>query len=1042
MGLGELFNNSTDFTYDYLKKVISDDQITFNYSYFTSHELTQGTQARKIAIYKALHPDFMLREYAHRDSNQLNNRFYTELLHILGLSEVKEEGKVLIKPSANKQGLINETIEQLATDKGLYDEHQAFEAAFDLVINWLNRVLFIKLFESQLVSFNNNKDQYRFLSSSKVKNYDDLNNLFFKVLGKPTADRIGDKLDHIPYLNSSLFEVSPSEIKYLTIASLDNSATTELFKTSNLKNWSEYKSVTKVSTLKYLLDFLESYDFSSVDDGDLLTQSTSEIINPAVLGLIFEKLNGYKEGSFFTPGYITEFMSELSVQKAIVAKFNEALGIDAKSINEVCNFIGTVYKTEDLKRYNDIVNSLRIVDPAVGSGHFLVSVLNYIIYAKSQLGILWDGQRRITEEVEIVDDTLCLYCGDQLFAYKRNLPETLRLQKAIFKEKQNIIENCLFGVDINEKSVTICQLRLWIELLKNAYYLDKDANEMELLPNIDINIKANNSLISKYKPAQGKSITKTGETKKVRELITSYKESVRLYKHSGDKRQKQKTKNQILQIKDSIYSWVQQDLFQDVTKTDHNFIYKNAMEWLIEFPELLDESGKFQGFDLVIGNPPYIKEPGNKAIFEPLKFDPLYQGKMDIWYFFMGRGLDLLKQNGALCFIAPNNWITSAGASKIRNDVLERAKLLKIVDFSNYMVFDSASIQTMVFMLEKHQTEEQRFSYSIVNDSKKIKKDDVVLFLSSGQHDYFDSYTVRFDRDERVNKIFSMASEDSKMILDKMRAQAIYLFPSELSQGIVPNPDVVNSRNIKKIPEEELGNIKVGDGVFIVDRGKFDHLDSTERKYIKPLLDPVDVRPYYCQLENHRKELLYITRQNYLNDAPSLEAHLNRFRWIMQERRENLDGRRTIYELHWPREDRFFNGSRVLSVRKCARPTFCYTEDDFCVPMAFNIIKSDRFNMRFLTGLLNSTLLQFWFFSMGKKQGDAYQIDTQPLLEVPLRSQPEAEKQIEALVELIESNPSENIQGYLESIDDIVFNLYGLTEEEINYVKKVVQKDL
>lgn len=637
---GDLFNDSTEFTYGYLKKVITDHQIEFDYSYFTCHDLTKGTTARKIAIYKALHPDFLLREYAHRDSNQLNSRFYAELLHILGLSEVKEDSKILIKPSANKQGLINETIEQLGTDKGLYDERDAFEPAFDLVINWLNRVLFLKLFESQLVSFNNNEDQYRFLSSSKVKNYDDLNNLFFKVLG--TKDRQDKSLDHIPYLNSSLFEVSPVEIKNLTISALDNGAQTELYKASNLKNWSEYKNVTKVSTLKYLLDFLESYDFSSVDDGDLLTQSSAEIINPAVLGLIFEKLNGYKEGSFFTPGYITEFMAELSVQKVIVGKFNEALGIEANTLDEVRNYIGRVYKTDDLKRYNDIVNSIRIVDPAVGSGHFLVSVLNYIIYAKAKLGILWDGEARITEEVEIVDDTLCIYRNDQLFSYKRNQPDTLSLQKAIFKEKQTIIENCLFGVDINEKSVTICQLRLWIELLKNAYYLDKDSNKMELLPNIDINIKANNSLISKYSPGLGKSITKTGETKKVQALIAEYKDSVRLYKHSGDKRQKQNTKNQIRQIKESIYSWVQQDLFADVTKNEHNFIYKNAMEWLIEFPELLNENGKFQGFDLVIGNPPYIKEPNNKAIFEPLKFDPLYQGKMDIWYFFMGRGLDLL----------------------------------------------------------------------------------------------------------------------------------------------------------------------------------------------------------------------------------------------------------------------------------------------------------------------------------------------------------------------------------------------------------------
>ena len=1033
----DLFDNKTDFIYDSFKQVIAKENITFNYSYFNSHDLTKGTVARKVAIYKTLHPDFLLREYSHRDSNQLNNRFYAELLHILGLSETTENGKVLIQPSKNKQGLINETIEQLTTDKGIYNLKEAYEIAFELVINWLNRVLFLKLFESQLVSFNNGDSQYRFLTASKVKNYDALNNLFFKVLGRPISERTGNKLSQIPYLNSSLFEVSEAEKKYFSISSLDNDAQTELYKSSNLKNWNEYKKIHKVPTLKYLLDFLESYDFSSVDDGDLLTKNSAEIINPAVLGLIFEKLNGYKEGSFFTPGYITEYMAQLSVEKAVIQKFNKTLNIEADSVEEICNYIGNlVYKTDNLKRYNQIVDSLKIVDPAVGSGHFLVSVLNYIIYLKSKLGILWDGKKRITEEIEIVDDTLCVYVEDQLFTYKRKDPRTYRLQKALFKEKQKIIENCLFGVDINEKSVTICQLRLWIELLKNAYYLDKDSDEMELLPNIDINIKANNSLISKYSPAPGKSITKSGEIKKVRDLITSYKESVNFYKHSGDKFEKNKIKQDIFKIKYYLYRWVQQDFFDDVLKDNHDFIYKKAMEWLIEFPELLDENGKFEGFDLVIGNPPYIKEPDNAAIFEPLKLDPYYQGKMDIWYFFVSKGLNLLKKEGYLCFIAQNNWITSYGARKLRNDILNRAKIISFLDFKQFMVFDSASIQTMILLLKNEFTKEQKFKYAVVN-SNQITKKDVIEFLNNRSQAMFKQFTVSFKLKDTVNKSFTLVDESISVLLKKISQNAFYLNKDEVIQGIVPNPDVINSRNIKTIPENIRSKISIGEGVFVIPKNYFKNLSSTEQAYIKPLYEPTDVSRF--SISQNKKEIIYITKQNYKDNAPTIVEHLNKYHWIMDKRRENQNGRLEFYHLHWPREENFFRGPKILSVRKCAKPTFCYDDGESYVLMAFNVIKTDRFNMEYLTGLFNSKLINFWLKHKGKKQGDLYQIDTDPILDIPIKGNESIEKSISKLVKQIEQNkrlnPNSDNQNIEDKINQLVYSLYGLTEKEIVFIE-------
>lgn len=1029
---GDLFSDKTDYSYQLFKQTIQKENLSFDYSYFSLDEIDKCSKSRLVAIYKTLHPDFLLREYSHRDSNQLNSKFYTELLHILGLKEIKKDGKILIEASSTG-GLINETIEQLATDKGIYSQRKAFEIAFELSITWMNRLLFLKLFEAQLVSFNGNDPNYKFLTSDNIKNYDDLNNLFFKVLGRPLSERSNLKFEKIPYLNSSLFEVSEIEKKYFSISSLDNGAKTELFKASNLNKWDEYKGKTSEKTLKYFLDFLESYSFASVDDGELFSRNSSDIINSAVLGLIFEKLNGYKEGAFFTPGYITEYIAEHSIERAVISKFNSELNINVSNIEELINYIGSpIYRSDDLKRYNDIVNSLRIIDPAVGSGHFLVSALNYLIFIKSKLGILWDGKTRISEEIQIVDDTLCVYTGDTLFAYKRSKKETYRLQKALFKEKQTIIENCLFGVDINEKSVTICQLRLWVELLKNSFYLDSSSNEMELLPNIDINIKSGNSLISKYKPNIGRGITKYGEGKKVKDLIDRYKIAVANYKHSGIKRDKQTIRENIEQIKANIYTWGQLDLFK-VTDSQA-FVADKAFEWQVEFPEVLDSDGKFLGFDLVIGNPPYIKEGDNKDLFAPLKSNEYYQGKMDIWYLFVSRGLDLLKKDGYLSFIAPNNWITSFGAKKLRNDILTRATLLNYVDFKQFMVFDSASIQTMIFLLQKKHTEQQCFEYAVINKEKPTRQQ-VIQFLTKSNLECFDSYKVSFARNDVTNKTFAMVDNRISSLLNELNIGASYLNKDEVIQGIVPNPDVVNSRNFKLISKTE--SIHVGDGVFVIEKDKFVNLANQEKRYIHPLYEPTDVKKYY--LGKNHKEIIYITKKNYQNDAPSLLEHLYKYREIMNQRRENQNGRLEYYHLHWPRECQFFQGKKILSVRKCVRPTFCLAEGDIMVLMAFNVIKTSRFDINFLLGLLNSELIEFWFKTKGKKQGDNYQIDTEPLLEVPIKQNPALTAEISSLVSIINSKKSisadQDISLEEEKINELIYKIYGINDDDIALIK-------
>ena len=481
------------------------------------------------ALLKILSPQHLLKIVTPNDSNSLDDKFYKELLHIIGLEEAKENGKNIIRRkidlperqagNRNSASLIELTIDAILTedllhrlpDQSIFGEtknERVFNVSLELCITWINRILFLKLLEGQLVNYHTeNKEKYLFFNTNIIKDFDELFKLFHKVLAvtlKDRTDSIKNKFSFVPYLNSSLFEYTNLEENVLKINTLDNGGQLELINTSILKDIK--KKADKLPTLEYLFKFLDAYDFASEGKEDV-QEDNKTIINASVLGKVFEKINGYKDGSIFTPGFITMYMCHQSIRLAVVQKFKEKYGWNIETFDDLKNYLADRKSAKDILEFNALINSLRLCDPAVGSGHFLVSSLNEIIVIKFELGLLADsaGNRIREYEIEIINDELIITdSGSNIFEYKlRNgkpiSNEVQRLQKTLFHEKQTIIENCLFGVDINPNSVKICRLRLWIELLKNAYYKE-DTNflELETLPNIDINIKCGNSLLSRF----------------------------------------------------------------------------------------------------------------------------------------------------------------------------------------------------------------------------------------------------------------------------------------------------------------------------------------------------------------------------------------------------------------------------------------------------------------------------------------------------------------------------------------------------------------
>jgi hypothetical protein len=789
-----LSGKDTKFFYDSIAKAFLDEVTeempaayfdVRDYEKYASNNDKQD-DTKLISLYKILSPAHLLKQPFINDSNSLDTKFYTELLHIIGLEEVKDGGKKLIKRKAksDEASLLENTIIKLEDKDALRNisnlstfgankEEQLFNVALELCITWVNRVLFIKLLEAQLYKYHKGNKDYLFLNSKLVFDFDELSNLFFQVLAEKPATRrnhIREKFSKVPYLNSSLFERIELERQTINVSELDNRLQLPLALTSVLKDDKGKRKTGSLPTLQYLFEFLDAYDFTS-EGGEEIQEENKNLINASVLGLIFEKINGYKDGSFFTPGFVTMYMCKETIRRSVIQKFNDTKGWHCDTLDSLYN------KIDDKKEANKIINSLHICDPAVGSGHFLVSALNEMIAIKSELKILQDAAGKSLRDyhVEVVNDELTITDEDgKLFDYNPHNKESQRIQETLFHEKETIIENCLFGVDINPNSVKICRLRLWIELLKNAYYTaSSNYVELETLPNIDINIKCGNSLVSRF----GLDADIKVALQKSKFNIDGYKVAVQAYREADTKEQKRSMEELIDSIKKDFKSHISPndvkykklsklrgDLFnlsqtkelfdegnkknkdtkkkieqlskeitnleKEIEEIKSNKIYETAFEWRFEFPEVLNGDGDYIGFDVLIGNPPYIQlqKLGEESdALEKQNFET-FAKTGDIYQLFYELGVNLLMKKGQLCYITSNKWMRTDYGKVTRNFFGTKCDVQFVVDFGMGQMFDSATTYTNILLLTKQNPEKTIKLCRVKNDYKlQIPLEEYVL---------------------------------------------------------------------------------------------------------------------------------------------------------------------------------------------------------------------------------------------------------------------------------------------------------------------------
>ena len=892
-----------------------------------------------------------------------------------------------------------------------------------------------------------------------------LRTLFYDSLNNPDRSHNDFKLPNgttvkVPYLNGGLFEDDDPKgsAQYLTFPP-------RLFED--------------------LFEFFNQYNFTIYEDSP---DDHIVAVDPEMLGHIFENLleDNKDKGAYYTPKEIVHYMCHESIIEYLATKLdipesvayqelgadqtgmfgNEAkkgqldilkehkiqsLGITRDDVRQfITNKEVTPQIIEHAKEINALLDAVKICDPAIGSGAFPMGLLHEIFDAKQFL-----------KEIAHVPD----------------------LQKVTNAEmKENIIQNSIYGVDIEKGAVDIARLRFWLSLIV-------DEELPRPLPNLDFKIVVGDSLLPKFEDKvvdvdwEVKAVTSSTEQlySKMKTDLQELVAAQRKYFSAKKEKEKEKQKQAIRDLKIEIllnqlqldkskyehHALATEELFESGKKvkdkrlenelriTGYDSAIKRLLhlqkhtnkplkffDWKLDFPEILNSAiAQREGFDIVIGNPPYVKEDTNKNAFDGLKSNECYQGKMDLWYLFGCKGLDLLKHHGIMCFIATNNWVSNDGASKFRNKVVAKGRLIDFIDFGNYKVF-AAGIQTMVYVMAKDSDPPQyKLRYGkLLNDNADLGLvSDFLNLKTEVSTPNYERYIVGFNRQDFIDTYIKFIPPCVNKVVEKIKKAGTFLLSdNEVFSGIDVMQDSVNKASSEKLG----GKFEVGAGIFVVSSKEKTGRSWNKRELekIKPYYTTREINRYYANPQNQFWVLYTGAEINRsITDYPNIKKHLDQFKNIITSVNKP-------YGLHRTREEQIFLGEKILSVRKCSQPSFSYVDYPCYVARTFLIIKSVRINLKYLVGLLNSKLIELWLFEKGKLQGNLFQVDKVPLLSIPIKIVRQEEqnkiiKLVEKILQAKKDNTAADTSKLEHQINLMVYRLYGLTFEEAKVIDPELTKE-
>ncbi|MGL2752068.1 DUF7149 domain-containing protein [Helicobacter pylori] len=1002
---------------------------------YTHFNLSSYDPKELALIYQVLSHEVLLKQRKTLDANTLNKDFYEELLYILGLEEQNEKGKILIKPSRTKNSLSDALKKEY---KNLDDEE-----VMALLIAWNNRILFLRLLESLLISFKHFEEP--FLTIENFKDFKALNTLFFEVLAKKNNERSlekeGEISGKIPYLNSSLFDKTPLESNGHEIKSLNNKPL-EIYPKSILKKDEKHQKEKALPLLEYLFKFLRLYKFTTTpeDIKDNKDTSESRLINPSVLGLVFEKLNGYKEGSFYAPSFITSYMCKESITPIVLDKFNAIYEWDCKDIKALRGKIDRDFSDQKAKEYLQLLLTLRVCDPAVGSGHFLVSALNEMVWIAYELGLIASLYRH---SLRLENDEIIIHYTPtgEIFNYTKSDNEKdphHQIQKELFELKKSIIENCLFGVDINPNSCEITKLRLWIELLKYSYYIfeaGKNTNALETLPNIDINIKCGNSLIFNFPLNSKLTIGQTLEfSKNLKAEIKEYKNSVMFYKeglgekakilqniaklksliinyfieqHQANKHLKETLKAFISEYGDEIFdisTAFGMEMLKIARKNNYRFnptltkkqpnpIGVEANRLLIKIKECyetLENLKNSKTLEWRFEFPEVLNDEGDFLGFDCIIGNPPYmqvkKGLYSSIFYPFSEGKDIGKQNTYKIFI------------ELGFNLTKQKGLISLITQSSIMCDCSAQF-----------TRELLLKYCQIH------------------------YFVEFNKKQKLfsNVIQGVCIlEFLKDRPSKEHAFKIAINNTQIQMNQIQYEQIKQDEILKFFPLYEIPLIKSGE-MEIVRKIKTDKilLRDLLEKSLQGNINTIHLKDIQDQKETNGRIYKGANCHRYFLDTQYLFAKDNQITQQIFEKNyyqniivtQNITGTSDAYRIH----------ANLIEVKNQEMLFLDTCNLSYC---------KEREHAKFLVGLLNSRLLD-WLFRKTSTNNhvNLYELETLPIPQITKSNKPTAHKITDGAKQILalkEKDPKANTQKLEKEIDALVYQLYNLTDEEIKTIEE------
>jgi hypothetical protein len=854
--------------------------------------------------------------------------------------------------------------------------------------------------------------------SEEKKNFfnDYLEILFYDTLNDPRLDQVDTSYSkyfdcRIPFLNGGLFE----SINNYDWENTDIVIPNELF--------SNNEKTEEGDTGSGILDVFDRFNFTVKEDEPLEKEVA---VDPEMLGKVFENLLEVKDrkskGTYYTPREIVHYMCQESLINYLTTELEGKVNKEDIEMFIKYGDISiehdklVVAKKEESPEYNgkykkikipesikdstklidEKLENIRVCDPAVGSGAFLVGMMLEIVKTRNVL--------------------------------TNYLPD--KKERTPYNFKRQCIENCLYGVDIDSSAIDIAKLRFWLSLVVD----EEDVTKIKPLPNLDYKLVCGNSLLGVERD-----LFNADAFQKLEKLKP-------LHFNETDTNKKQELKNQI------------DKLIKQITNNDERFDFE------VYFSEVFHEK---YGFDVVIANPPYVGEKGHKEIFREIKksiLNPFYLRKMDLFYFFLHLALNISKNNSQIAFITTNYYPTADGAKKLRQDFKERATIKHLINFNELKIFESALGQHNMITILSKAYNDSAISYNAITMRAGFATHEILQKILNWQDDETNYYSIHqkdlYEGGEHYIRLSGTTGGEKQnpiqYTLDKIKKQSCLLDSiCNINQGILSGIDKITNKHV----ESNLIDCKYKNhGVYILNKSEIASLDLTkkEKQILMPFFKNSDIKKYFC-CQEPSNYLIYATRDLDIKEYYNIYKHFKTFEKPIKARSQDRGEMQAALKLgKWwvifaARNKEIFLKEKIVCPQRCYENNFAYNNVEWfaSADVYFITPKDSTINLKYILALLNSKLYYIWLYFRGKRKGEMLELLYTPLTEIPIKkvSLTDQKPFIDLVDKILEITKDDDyltnsakqvkVKEYERQIDQMVYKLYGLTEEEIKIVEGV-----